>query len=994
MVDVIRPALFTIPYGVDLCETTVETLFATVGSDPLALSQMLILLPNNRAIKAMTEAFVRKTKTGLLLPRMAAVGDLSLDEALGPILDPLSEETVINSTIKPLQKMMMLCRLILKYRKSKHIPVSANEALRLARNLGTVIDEMEIEEIDVRQFSQIEPSDLSAHWNKAFDELLTILPQHYAELEQLKIASPATRRNQLLDQLNQNLRQYNNDFFVVAAGISTAAPAIARLLKTIAMRPRSMVILPCVDLDMSEPDWQALGPHEKEEGSLYQKQTHESHPQYHLKLLLNRMGFQRSEVVQLGQATPQIPSPIGQIFCIPDATKFWRDLAPDTKKMRNLKIVISEDSAQEARVIAIALRQAIENPKKRAALVTPDRELAVRVAVQLKRWNITVDDSAGIPLLETPAGSLIMALAQAIEDRFNPVSLLAIAKHPLVSGALERIDWLNQVRKLDVIWRGPAIGTGLPAMSHQLDQFLTNERTKNIFDPNELQIFWEQYSQILLILEKVADADLDQIFTAIISVATNLTSGAVWSGAAGRQLAQFFEELQAAGLKQLGAPGHEAIASIIKELFSGQMVRPPYGGHPRIAILGLLEARLQQSDILICAGLNEGSWPQLPQPDPWLAPRIRRELGLSGLDRNIGLSAHDLATAMGAREVILSRTTRDRSGPTVASRFLLRIQAFLGDKLAQNDQLLHYAKSIDDPIDEKRFDRPAPYPSLEQRQVKIHVTDFDSLKSDPFSFYARKIMRLPVMDMIDAPPGYAWRGSCVHEILEKWAKQDDCVPEKLIVRTKALLANSEFHPTLRFLWQPRIIQGLQWVANETARMRGEECRIVLASECKGEAVVAGIKITGRADRIDRLADGTLAVVDYKSGKPPSGKQVNAGFALQLGLIGLMAQNGSMKAVSGNVSAFEYWSLAKDKDKFGKIERPTDPTGKKNKLVTAEFIDFAKVQAEQILQEYIIKDDTPFTAKLHPEFPTYADYDQLMRLQEWDGREPVRDGGEQ
>ncbi|NJM49629.1 MAG: hypothetical protein HC843_00935 [Sphingomonadales bacterium] len=435
----------------------------------------------------------------------------------------------------------------------------------------------------------------------------------------------------------------------------------------------------------------------------------------------------------------------------------------------------------------------------------------------------------------------------------------------------------------------------------------------------------------------------------------------------------------------MGRPVAEAIPSILTELMSDQSVRLPYGGHPRIAIYGLLEARLQKADMVICAGLNEGVWPQLQAPDPWLAPRIRRDLGLPAPERNIGLSAHDLASALGAGEVVLSRARRNRGGPTVASRFLLRIQSLLGQGLAVEEEAVRLSALLDKPdVYSPPYFRPAPVPSLEQRRVAVSVTQFDALKSNPYSFYASKIMGLNVLDMVDAEPSHAWRGTVIHRILEYWHKQDGSAPEALIQRAEELLLNKALNPALRALWQPRISKALCWVAEETQRLNNEEGRSVLISEADGEMALCGVKVRGRADRIDALPDGSLAIVDYKKGTAPTAAKVAAGFALQLGLIGMMAEKGGIAGVKGNATQFEYWSLAKDKSGFGVIKKPVSDVIKKNTILSSEFVDFAEVQAAALLNAYI-NGDAPFTAMLEPAY-AYGDHDQLMRLQEWDGRE--------
>ncbi len=987
----IRPSLFTVPFGQDLCAATANMIMDYIGNDPIGLTNTLLFMPNNRAVRSMTEAFVRRASPGLLLPRMVAIGDLALDEALGPLLDPLGAAQDIAAVIPPMQRHLLLANLVRKHRSAQGIAVSATEALRLARYLAEVIDELEIEQIRFSRFDAIKPQDdMAVHWQSSYAQLMDMVPDYESELRAINLLGPAARRNLLLAQLSKSLQENPPPHLVVAAGISTAAPAIAGLLKQIALLPQSMVILPATDLAMDEAQWEKLGPHIPAEGDFSSKASHETHPQFHLKLLLDRMGFQRSEVQSTAAGKSQITGTITNIFCLADETEHWRDLPAASKKMPHVRLMTAEDSAEEARAIAILVREALEVSEQRIAVMTPDRELAVRVSAQLKRWNIFVDDSAGTPLIQTPHGALLMALVQGMSDGFAPVSLLAIAKHPLVKFGEDRLPWLNQVRVLDIILRGPNSGIGLSAITKRIQYWTQEQRKKNKEVDPAFTDWWDQLVILLQPLGASAGAKFTDILSALQDVAGALTGGFIWKGANGRQLSSFLEELSLYNLSALEQSPREGIVSVFTELFDRQVVRAPYGGHPRVAIYGLLEARLQQADLLICCGLNEGTWPQLPQPDPWLAPRIRRELGLAAPERNIGLSAHDLASALGAKQVVLTRAKRDRSGPTVASRFLLRITALLRGSLAAEDKALAFAQAMEKPPQTIKYPKPAPTPSAQQRQVTLSVTDFDRLKADPYAFYASKILRLKTIDPVDAEPGPAWRGTIVHDILEDWAKQDNCDPNRLMERAAGLLNNPAVHPALRVLWQPRIAEGLRWVAEKTEALKGEG-RNVLVAEVSGYSNIGGVRVNGRADRIDALPDGGLAIVDYKTGAPPKVKQVSAGYSLQLGLIGLMAQEGSIKGVSGEAQAFEYWSLAKSKNgKFGNNSSPVANKETKGKILASDFTAFAHDQALNAIESWITGAEA-FVAKKHPEFAPYADYDQLMRYEEWNGREPIDDG---
>ena len=463
-----------------------------------------------------------------------------------------------------------------------------------------------------------------------------------------------------------------------------------------------------------------------------------------------------------------------------------------------------------------------------------------------------------------------------------------------------------------------------------------------------------------------------------------LCGDALWSGPAGRAAADLLSEVEEAAPLGPALVDPADLPSLLATLMDEVAVRPPQGGHPRLAIYGLIEGRLQTADLMILGGLNEGVWPSAVVPDPWLAPRIRSELGLPGPDRRVGLAAHDFISALGAPEALITRARRDARGPALASRFWLRLEAMAGDRIERAPLLAALGRALDDPGETNPAVRPEPVPPRELRPNKISVTEVDRLKADPYAFYARHILGLFSLDTVDADPSPAWRGTAVHAVLEDWFRQDQCDPSRLRPRALALLADQRTHPMVRALWQPRLLEAIDWLAGRLADQAARG-RSVIDVERRGEMRVAGIDLSGRFDRIDRTENGGLAIVDYKTGNAPSTKAVRAGFSLQLGLLGLIAENDGFDGIAGAAEAFEYWSLAKDGDAFGKISTPVDPNGDRGRIVTADFVAEARRNFEGAAGKWLTGEE-PFTAKLVPEYAPYAEYDQLMRRDEWYGRE--------
>jgi ATP-dependent helicase/nuclease subunit B len=961
-----RPAVYTIPPHRSFADALVAGLMAREGRDRMTLARGLVLVPNNRAGLAIRDAFVRRAEGGLLLPRLVPIGDPELDERIGAFLDPADTDDPIPPAVDPLQRQLILARLI-----EEKGGATGGEAMRLAADLTRTLDQLHVEGIPPQRLGAIDPGELTVHWQRSLALFELVLSDWPEELSRLGKIDLADRRNRLLDRVAKRWRETPPPGFVVAAGISTAAPVVASLLKTVAFMANGRVVFDALDIGMPQEQWAALGPHDADPETGFADRPVETHPQYHLKLLLDRMGVGRGEVERWrwggGHAARAGRSRLISNALAPALfTTEWTELPRKERDRSGVELLEVATPADEAQAIALALRGAIETPGRTAALVTPDRGLAQRVSAHLKRWNIDADDSAGVALAVTPPGTLLLAIIEAAAERFAPVPLLALLKHPLVQAGDERSAWLDEVRRLDLKLRGPRPAPGLA----------------NVPGGE----WWERVRGWLEPLEQgfAAETSLAGLLACVREAGERLAGDELWARPAGRAAADLLTRLEEHGPDGPSRIEPSALAPVLTELMNGVAVRPAQGGHPRIFIWGLIEARLQQADLTILGGLNEGAWPALPSPDPWLAPRIRAELGLPGLETRIGLAAHSFAGALGAPQVLITRARRDARGPAVASRFWLRLEALTGG-LPRANRLAAWAGALDGVEQPAPVARPAPAPPVDARPRTLSVTDLDRLKADPFAFYAKAMLRLRALDAVDADPTAAWRGTMVHEVLEQWGKQDDCDPDKLRPRAEAMLAGNGAHPLMRALWEPRLIEAIEWIAAEMSAMK-QAGRNVAAVEAAGELEIFGVQLKGRADRIDRLPDGSLAIIDYKTGNAPTPKQVTNGYAQQLGLIGLMAEQGAFDGVSGAATAFEYWSLARNtQDGFGKIVSPVDPAGKNGRIFNDQFVERASRNLQGAVERWLTGVE-PFTAKLHPEHAPYGDYDQLMRLEEWYGRD--------
>ena len=983
-----RPEIYSIAAHRGFADALVAGLIPRYREDDFGLARLTLLLPSSRAVRTITEAFVRQVgsdtsggSAGMLLPRMAVVGDLELDEALGPLLDPLGLGE-IPPAIDPTERLFSLAEIVSETLGGDAPPVGG--LLELAREYARTMDRLLVEAVEPDELLSDRVAnlfdDLAKHWQDSLRHFAIVQRKWLSELQSREMVDAPTRRNMLFDAAARQWKETPLANPIVAAGVTSASPALARLLATIAFLPKGAVVLPDLDLGMSADVWDQLGragARPAPDQAPFAKGDAATHPQYHLKLLLNRMGIAREEVRhwhRKGDAAgpPERSHAIGALFLPPAASPRWIGLPPEKRRLSGVRMMETSGPEAEAQSVALLARRALDTAGKRIAIVTPDRTLARRIVHHLRRWNVEADDSAGRPLSQSPAGRLFLLLAEVASGDGAPVALVSVLAHPLVRREADRAGHLRKLRRFDKVLRGPRPEGGLAPLDA-------------IAAKAGIEDWWAGLRPVIAdLLSLRSVSGMAEMLEGLSLAAEALCDEQIWAQEDGRALSQFVDEWREKADAANFSVTLDDLPRVLFDALDEIAVRPPYGGHPRIAVYGLLEARMSRADLIICAGMNEGIWPARTGTESLLAPVVMREVGVPSSEFRIGLAAHDLAGALGGPEVVLSRSERDAEGPAIASRFWLKVKALLGGDLRAShseNAIPEIAAVLDSPPATTPAERPRPMPDADQRKVPVSVTALDRLRSDPFQFYASHILRLRDWERLEAEPTPAWQGTLAHRILERWGRGEGSLDE-LAGRE---LAAMDAHPLVRQLWYPRLMRGLEWVART---MQAEPSREGVLFEEKGSFNYRGIKIRGQIDRLDRLADGTYAIVDYKTGRAPSGTQVAAGYALQLGTLGIMLEDGGFEPVTGKPSRFEYWSLARNKDSetgFGKIETPLRIPPKRTGIEPEDFMPEARRFLDAALDDYLLGTE-PFTAKLNPDAMGYDTYDQLMRLAEWLGRD--------
>ncbi len=976
------PRVSTIGAGVPFLDSLAKGLLERFGGGATTLTSTTILLPTRRACLGLRDGFLRHCGgEALLLPRLIPIGDVDPDS--WDIADPVdcaglsdAEALSIPPAISGLKRQFLLTRLVQRWHGADDV-----RAVALARELGRLLDEIQTERVSLDGIANLVPEDYAAHWQRTVT-FLEILTRHWPKvLEDLGVIDPTDRRNRLLDAVATRWRVAPPVDPIIAAGSTGSIPATADLLAVVAELPAGHVVLPGLDRDLDEPSWEAID---------------ETHPQFGLKTLLARLGVDRRAVVDW----PSSPSPprakLLSLSLKPAVTTAeWRyEPPPPHEAIEGLERIDCPSPQEEAGVIALKMRGTLEEADRTAALVTRDRTLARRVAAELKRWGLTVDDSAGQPLGETMVGSFLRLAAKLFGDRAAPVPLLSLLKHPLAAGGESPVEFRVRTRALErAVLRGPRPTPGLEGVAAALDD------ARELDGDDDLVDWFAGVCEAGRAFDQAVAAErigIDELvrhhlrFTEWLATSDQIDGATrLWSNEAGEAAAAFFSEvIEAADV--LPAIAGTAYPAMLDGLLAESVVRPRRGGHARLNIWGPLEARLQHADLMILGGLNEGSWPPDPPADPWLSRPMRAAFGLSSPERRIGLAAHDFAQGAAAAEVVLTRAEKVDGKPTVPARWLSRLEALsrgwrwdvrIG---AGGAELLAWRRWLDTPRESISINPPAPCPPVDARPRRLTVTDIESWMRDPYAIYARHILKLEPLDPIDPAPGPADRGSFIHAVLEAYVRAfPDAPPEdacgRLLEIGRDLITSFCQHDEVAGFWWPGFVRIAEWFVDHE-RITRESMRAVYG-EVTGSTRIDGpageFIVAARADRIEETIAGTLNVINYKTGVPPSSSEVSQGYSPQLALEAMIAEDGGFPGIPATpVGGLAYWHLSGGTP-AGRIK----PLGDATELVAA---------ARTGLTELVRRFDDP-TTPYHAEPRAtvgmrFSDYEHLARVLEWSAAE--------
>ncbi len=918
-----------------------ESLFCFLSKNFFdSLAQTKIFLPNQRSCRELRQVFLQKVpqNSTLILPKIKAISDLSFEDFFD-FLPQKEIEEIINEIlqIKVISGIDHLFFLSSEVQKLAIFGenIDTVQALRISLHLKDLFEEIEREEIDFKKLNDIDDSNLSQHRQITLEFLRNFHVHLKNSLIKNDIFFASSYQNFIAKKFNEALQKYGSKFPLIIAGSTGSVPASKELIKAISSQKNGYVIL-----------------HGVEEST--QNFSSENHPQFFLNNLINFLEVDKKQIVKIAHpdfclSSESMQQLLSNLMLPAEQTQKWQSL--DQINRINLSTISAKDELEEARIIALILAEKFVDQKK-YAVITNNKKLATLLKYELQNLNLPFNDSRDIGIFNSKLVNFILLILHLIEDDFSSPTLLAVMQNSLCYTSSQEQTVQDFENK---ILRQNRTKLGLLGIKDAL-----NGDLKTFFD--------DFYHQLSPLLKQKESSDIAGYTIAIIETVTNL-SGRKFEALlnaedAKTELFEFFEKLKRN--HDFAINSKNALA-IFEVLFSQISFFDKSDAAAPIQILSTIEARLLNYDLVIVASLNEGDFPTI-EAENWLGKKIKKDLGIDKKLKKVGQNAYDFCNYLSNKEVILTRSLSSNGATSSPSPFLLKLQTLcqkLDIKLDEGEKYFEILKNLNQ-VEACKIKRPQPKPEIKFRPQELAITDISKLISDPYSIYAKRILNLRELQKIDFEPGYSEFGSFVHKALEEFVKNPQTL-EKSLENSREIFAKYFINEDAQLIWWPKfenIFRGFFARESELKTIRN-------LTEFEVKAVIEGIRIKGKIDRIAFTKENSAAIFDYKTGSVPAPKDVISGNEPQLTIAALLLLESSF---GDEISALNYWKLSFSTDD----EIKTISTNSEEIKILAHA---AKVGLSKLLIHFADENNGYIAA---PDLENYYEneYSHLSRVKEW------------
>ena len=975
-------------------------------SNPFALSDVTIILPTKRARLTLANIFCDKLSGGALLPNIITFGDQSQEDI---IFLPALDAKPLPNAISNIKRILMLAKLVEGWAdNSPEINPQAAEIIALASSLAQIIDTCHIENIDHKKLKNITPINLAKNWQQTLDFLLIALDAWPKILEQENKIDAALLKNYQIIQQAKAAKEIYADKPVIAAGSTGSILATANFLKEITKLKRGVVVLPGLDVNLSDESLVSLSDI---------KSNPHGHNQYTLAKLLSYLEQKPNDVYELASSNNARSDIIHHSLALAQDTQKWGETRGEFEEkidsaFKNISLICADNDEKQARAIALACLEGL-NKKKSVGIISPDQNLARRISAELARFDIKVDDSAGTPIFHTRAGRFARQILAIAKNNFAPLDLIALLRNQYASFGLKRDEIAKRADLLEYsIFRSERIGDGLDGIRISLQKNLTGENKYAPIKLSEAEAdrlddliskIDKAFTPLILLFKKKSFlvSSFASIFSQVILaiIAPDNQDRAIKDDM--KILLDWLDDLKnQANDNNSPILNSFDIEASFKGLTSSISYRSIASYNNDVAIWGLLEARLLSPDLLIMAGLNETIWPSIADQGPFLSRNMAIEAGIEPAEKRIGQAAHDFEMAFGNENLILSYSKNIGTNPAQISRFLQRVFAFIGDEETKKCQIrgniwLEQAQAIDFCLTPKPATRPAPCPKQELRPKSLSVTEIETLVRSPYDIYAKYVLNLKPLDNIGQLPDARDRGNIIHAIFEQFIVENIDVNsidayEKIMSFAKTHFSKLSSNPSLEIVWLARF----EKIAKDFIKFEQSRDANIFKrnAESYGEWRLGDLNpsftLRGKADRIDITKNQSLEILDFKTGYIPDPKDMKDFLAPQMLLEAAMAREGVFNDIAPMpVSALSYIKIGAGPKAFELIDFSIE----KNTNLD-EAIDEIVRRLSMQISTYLLSDKVPMSARIYPSAKQnfIGNYEHLARTGEWSSIDMIED----
>jgi ATP-dependent helicase/nuclease subunit B len=970
--------IYTIAANQSFFDVLVSGLVKRFTDSEVGFADIIILVPSRRSIKDLRSAFLKFfSGKPILLPSIIAIGDINEEEItlISLLNQPLDQLIKLPAPINKQEQIIYLSKLIYKYHQKKGL--SIEQSVDLARELSAFLAELQRENIDLSKLEKLVDHEVAIHWQQIMEFLLIITDYWPKILASKNMEDPVSYRNLLVEMQSRFWQSNPPAKTIIAAGSTGTVKTTAVLLKTIANLERGMVVIPYIDMMLDEDSWEKID---------------EFHPQFNIKQLLSILQVKRADIVSWDKSYFFAPSSrlklLSEMMRSKSSCNKWNELQSiEPQALEGLDYIICDNLQQEANVIALIIRHVLEEPQKTIALVTNERNLAMRVISILTKYNIDIDDSAGIALSNAPPMVFLRLVAEMVLSDFAPIATLSALKHPFAAGFMRGDIFRNLIREIEMlVLRGVRIMPGIKGIISSLEK---QHKPQLV---HLLQQLFPSNNEFLQLMQAQA-VNFKDLLTAHISLAQHIATSdeqsgeeRLWQGDIGLTSVEFLQRLVAAS-SELGQIKPHSYNRLFESFLVGQLYHPRYGRHPRVTILSPTESRFYHQDVIIIGALNEGNWPEHVKAGPWLSRKMRRKLGLPALERLVGQMGFDFYYLSAAKQVYFTRSLKSEGAETVPSRWILRLQTLLKKfnlTLKTDSYWQELAKLIYLPDQVRPCQPTQANPAAKLRPQKLSVTEIEKLMRDPYSIYAKHVLKLKKLDAIDADPGAADFGNFIHQALENFSLQLQFRQNKhewfdlLIASGKQVLSMMIERPSVRILWWPRFERIASWIIDREIDNIEQNS---LYAEVRGKKIFhlkqGDFTLTAKADRLEISSQQNIAILDYKTGNIPSLSAIEKGISPQMALEALIAADAGFSAqdpaICYKITKLVYIYLSGGEIPAEESEITID---------IDQLIEEARVGVESLITVFSDQ-NTPYHASpLSDRILRYNDYEHLARNKEW------------